>query len=119
MGKSLGAHMARLFSSNRPSPTQFKLKSGFWCCSFAYKRIPGSISLIPPNIPKDSNHVHQGLKQLPVLKQTNQTSRAKPESWVLHYWLLRNGHWNMRCAEHLLSTLTLTISPEPWRTLVC
>ncbi len=104
-------------------------KVGFGVVVLQYKWSPESISLIPPTIPKDSNQVHQGLKQLPVLKQTNQTSRAKPKSyqtsqseakksWVLDYWLLRNGHWSMRCAEHLLSTLTLTISPEPWRTMV-
>jgi hypothetical protein len=48
--KSFGAHTAQLLPVNRPSPTQSKLKSGFWCCSFAYNQSPESIkvSSLPP-----------------------------------------------------------------------
>jgi hypothetical protein len=45
--KSFGAHTAQLLPVNRPSPTQSKLKSGFWCCSFAYNQSPESIKFHP------------------------------------------------------------------------
>jgi hypothetical protein len=95
-GKKSWCSHSSTFSHNQPSPTQSKLESRSWCCSFAYKQSPESIRLIPPTIPKDSNQVHQGLKQLPVLKQkqtrpaelSQNLTRPAERSQNLGFWII-------------------------------
>ncbi len=93
--KSWCSHSSTL-SHNQPSPTLQAQKWVYGVVVLQYKRSPESISLIPPTIPKDSNQVHQGLKQLPVLKQkqtrpaelSQNLTRPAERSQNLGFWII-------------------------------